>query len=271
MSNSVAQACCRLLAGLFLLAAPTAGAQTGAAAGPVRFCYSDWVPYVTGADGPEGISVDVLTEAARRIGREATFTGLPWARCLAETSRGGFDAAMDAVPRAGYVSGRHSYIFSYEGFWVRADDPLERFTDIAEFSGRTVNLIQGWWYVDEVLRDDRLVLVRLPSEQSQLLSLQSRRQDLAFGDLVTLAKTAQALKARVRPLLPPVAEVKVYPLFNPAAAETAGRMDEAIGAMLADGAVDDIYRRHTGVSLSDLRRMVLDPAASPALQSLLGF
>lgn len=246
---------------LFLIAALVA--VPAPAAEVIRFCFVAWSPYTRVDSGQaQGISVEVLREAARRAGLAASFDEMPWRRCLTEVEIGNYDAAMDGARRLEFIAGRHSYVTSHYGFFVRQDDARRGGSDPAGFAGRRISLVQGWWYPEALTGRPDLDFERLDSEAGQLRSLAAGRQDAAYGDLLTLGAAARALGLAdaVRPLLPAHVSVSFYPLFNGARADLAGRIDGAIGAMFADGTIDGVYRARLGRSFRDLARMAAGQA-----------
>lgn len=248
---------------LFLIAALVAAPAYAADA--VRFCFVAWPPYTRIEGGQaHGISVEVLREAARRAGLAASFDEMPWRRCLTEVEIGNYDAAMDGARRLEFIAGRHSYVTSHYGFFVRQDDAGRGGSDPAGFAERRVSLVQGWWYPEALTSLPGMDFERLDSEAGQLRSLAAGRQDAAYGDLVTMGAAARSLGLAdaVRPLLPAHVSVSFYPLFNGGRADLAGRIDAALGAMLADGSIDGIYRAQLGRSFRDLARMAA--GAAPA-------
>ncbi|WP_370154845.1 substrate-binding periplasmic protein [Ferrovibrio sp.] len=253
-------AACGLATLLVLLPPASHAADT-----PLRFCFTRWAPYTFLQDGePQGLSVGILREAARRAGFAAQFAELPWKRCLTGVAGGMYDAAMDGAPREEFVSGRHSYVTSFYSFWVLAEDARLGPSDPAAFAGRKVSLVHGWQYPLDETAAAQPDYVRLDSEAGQIRSLVAGRQAAAYGDNITLRWTAirLGLEDAVRPLLPAHGMAALYPLFAPAQLEAARKVDAAIGSMLADGAVDRIYRQHIGVGLSELKARSRPPRAA---------
>lgn len=230
-----------------------------AAADPVRFCAADWRPYsYPDGDGGRaaGVSVDILTEAARRAGTLASVEILPWSRCVQSVIAGKRDAAVDAGPRDGYIQTRAAHTLFQNVFFVRADSPLRDYVALDQFRGRTVGLVRGYSYPG--LPDLRGIatVVEAPSDELMAEMLAAGRIDVAVGDPVTFQPLAvRAGKTAVRALAPAHNTDRLRPAFHPSLHALADRFDAAIAAMLADGTVDRIYTLHLGLSFSDLDQL----------------
>ncbi len=227
-----------------------------ARATPVDFCFTVWPPFAALEAGkPAGISVEILTRAAMRAGFEASFTQLPWARCLKETESGRFDAAVDGNPeRREYLHGRHSTTPVAIAFWVREGSPVQRFAGYDQFAGQTVGYTLGYNYVEAAMAALKNQLMVAPDDDAEVAMLLAGRVDAIIGDLVVIGALAQRVKAPIRPLSPAAAETHYFPLFNPARADKLARIDAAIGEMIAAGEVDTIFRDRIGLSHSDILR-----------------
>ena len=233
--------------------APTAKA----ASETVSFCFNDWPPYSVMKDGnAEGISVDILREAADRAGLAATFYELPWKRCLQMVKSGQVDAVMDAAHRDEYVQGDASSTVYTNTFWVRTDDPLEAF-DTADLPGRSVGLVDGYQYgkeLDEILAQPEIVKEYSKDDSTNIRKLSFKRVDIIIGDFASTQYFAAENGLSLRALLPSYSFDHLYPSFNKDKAAIQSRVNEALKSMIADGAVDNIYMKTLGVSFSDVVR-----------------
>jgi ABC-type amino acid transport substrate-binding protein len=231
---------------------------------PIDFCFTAWPPFAALEDGkPSGLSVEVLTRAAARTGFTASFTELPWARCLRETASGRFDAALDGNPeRQEYLHGRHSTTPVAIAFWVREDAAAQAFTGYDQFAGQAIGHTLGYNYVEAAMTALKGQLVVAPDDAAEIAMLTAGRVDAIIGDLVVIGDLARRMKAPIRPLSPPAAETSYYPLFNPDRADKLARIDSAIGEMIAGGEVDTIFRDRIGISHGDILRSLSRPAAT---------
>lgn len=225
-------------------------------AAPIDFCFTSWLPFAAIDNGkPAGISVEVLTRAAARTGFTASFTELPWARCLHETATGRFDAALDGNPeRQEYLHGRHSTTPVAIAFWVRQDAVAQTFTGYDQFAGQAIGHTLGYNYVEGAMTALKGQLVVAPDDEAEIAMLTAGRVDAILGDLVVIGELARRMKAPIRPLSPPAAETDYYPLFNPDRSDKMARIDRAIGEMIAAGEIDTIFRERIGISHGDILR-----------------
>jgi len=221
----------------------------------VDFCFNDWPPYSVMKDGTaDGITVDILREAARRVGLAATFRELPWKRCLQMVEAGRVDAVMDAARRDEYVQGDASSTVYTNTFWVRADDPLQAF-DTADLPGRSVGLVNGYQYgkeLDEILAQPEIVKEYSKDDSTNIRKLSFKRVDIIIGDFASTRYFAEMNGLSLRALLPSHSIDRLYPSFNKDKAGLQSRINTALNAMIADGTIDTIYMKKLGISFSDL-------------------
>jgi len=222
------------------------------------FCFAAWPPFsVMDGDHATGITVEILRLAAGRAGFEPSFTELPWARCLKETEEGRFDAALDGNPeRQEYAHGRHSTTPVAIVFWVRDAAPAQTFTSYDQFAGQSVGYTLGYNYVEAAMTALKDQLVVAPNDEAQVAMLTAGRVDAIIGDVVVVGAIAKRQQAPIRALHPAAAETDYFPLFNPTRQAKLARIDAAVGAMIASGEVDTIYADRTGLSHSDILRML---------------
>ncbi len=224
----------------------------------VDFCFAAWPPFsLMDGDRATGVTVEILRLAAGRAGYQPSFTELPWARCLKETEEGGFDAALDGNPeRQEYAHGRHSTTPVAIVFWVRDGAPARSFTDYGQFAGQSVGYTLGYNYVEAAMTALKDQLVVAPNDEAQVAMLTAGRVDAIIGDVVVVGAIAKRQQAPIRALHPAAAETDYFPLFNPARTDKMARIDAAVGAMIASGEVDTIYADRTGLSHSDILRLL---------------
>ncbi|OMH36201.1 ABC transporter substrate-binding protein [Motiliproteus sp. MSK22-1] len=226
------------------------------AADPLRACFVTWIPYTQLEDGkPEGITVDLLKEAAKRAKFDLTFKGLPWKRCLAMVQRGEMDFAMDAVDRPGFIHGKHPSALYILGFWIRKSEDYGQFEYMGKLLDKRLGLLQGFQYSEKILDAGFPVIEWLPSESVAAKMVAINRLDLAFADAVVMQQVINKFQLPLKPMLPVFSIQPLYPSFNVSMTKKRDRIDQALGEMHEDGTVDQIYTRHTGVSFSEFVKM----------------
>jgi polar amino acid transport system substrate-binding protein len=225
-----------------------------AGAEPLRACFVAWPPYEEMIDGrPAGLTVEIMTEAARRAGYRIEFTERPWQRCLADVTEGTADLFLDGSDYPDYLKGRNPTAAFVNAFFVRGDDPLQHYDGLAALDGRSVGLVRTYKYPAEI-RDRAGLHPNLAPETDaqQAAMLAAGRFDLLLGDLVNIRALAADAHLAIRSLAPAYSVTPLYPHFGQSDALPMRRIDAAVGALLADGTIDRIYRARIGTGLSDL-------------------
>jgi len=223
----------------------------------VRFCFNSWPPYIQQDEtGVSGISVDVLTEAARRADLTAVFEELPWNRCLEMVRQGTMDAVVDAAGREEFLHGPSSYSVYTNTIWVRDDDPLDSFS-IDLLKGRRIGLVHGYEYPDALHSD----MTNAGStyefsvdDAANVRMLAFGRVDAIIADLVSTLSFAREHGLSIHPLVPDHSVDRLYPSFNPDRADLHRALDAALADLIDDGTVDRAYRNHLGVGFEDVIR-----------------
>ena len=223
----------------------------------VRFCFNSWPPYIQQDEtGVSGISVDVLTEAARRADLTAVFAELPWNRCLEMVRQGTMDAVVDAAGRDEFLHGPSSYSVYTNTIWVRDDDPLDSFS-IDLLKGRRIGLVHGYEYPDELHGDmvkGDLTYEYSVDDAANVRMLAFGRVDAIVADLVSTLSFAREHGLSIHPLVPDHSVDRLFPSFNPDRADLHRALDDALADMIEDGSVDRAYQDHLGVEFEDVVR-----------------
>lgn len=221
----------------------------------VRYCFNDWPPYAQMAGkNAEGISVDILREATVRAGMAARFLELPWNRCLDMVRSGEMDAVIDAAKRPEYLQGPNSFSYYTNTVWVRDDFPADSL-DFGAFQEKTIGLINGYKYPDSLwseLRSAGMIIVYSVDDGANIRKLAFARVDAIIGDFVGTLTFAKENDLKLKPLSPTHSADRLFPSFNRNKGELHSRIDAALAAMIADGSIDRVYRRHLGMSLGEI-------------------
>ena len=225
-----------------------------AAEAPVRFCFNNWAPYaVADNTGFHGISVAVLTQAAERAGLTATFEELPWNRCLEMVRQGWFDAVLDAADRSEFLQGPTSYSVYSNTIWVTTG---VKQTDLAfdALHGKKIGLVDGYSYPDQLMEQLQAFELKIDysvDDATNIRKLAFGRVDSIVGDFVSTLLFAREHGLEVHPLVPSHSFDRLYPSFNTAQASMQRKIDKSLAAMIADGSIDKIYRKHIGIGFEE--------------------
>lgn len=240
----------RLLAALLALAfAPgiAAGAEK------VTFCFNYWPPFTHNVeDRVVGISVELIDEAARRLGVTVEYQELPWNRCLQYVRNGVAHAVVDAAAREEFVQGPTSLGIYSDTLWVHSASAIESPEDLRN---ARIGLVDGYRYSDEIM--DMIARLGMTPELSvddpaNLRKLAFRRTDAAIADLMGTLVYAREHRLMIRPLYPPLSSDPLYLSFHAKYSDLQKRFDAAFREMLAEGFVDRVYEAHIGERFSDL-------------------
>ncbi len=229
------------------------GATQVFAAEKLKACFVEWPPYTRMIDGqPGGITVDIMKAAAERAGFDISFRHLPWQRCIIMVQRGEYDFALDAVERPGLIHGDHPNALYVQAFWLRNGDDYGPYEYVGKLVDKRLALMQGFQYSAKILNAGFPVIEWVPTEEVAGKMIMKNRLDLVFADVVVMQQAIRDHGLALKPMLPVFSTQPMYPSFNVGRRDKMRRMDDAIGAMHADGSLDEVYQQHTGAGFSDL-------------------
>lgn len=241
--------------GLLLIALIISPAHSSGAK-PLSGCFVRWVPYTNMInDRAEGISVDLLREAAKRANYDLNLRELPWKRCLVLVQRAEIDFAFDAVDRPGFIHGKHPNALYIQAFWMRKSDDFGPYEYIGKLTDKRLGLFQGFQYSDEILNAGFGVVEWVQTESIAAEMLSRGRLDLVFADAVVMQNIIQRDNHSLKPMLPVFNVQALYPTFNVSKVAKRDAIDVALGEMHKDGTVDKIYIKHTGATFSEFAEM----------------
>ena len=244
-----------LLAVLFGLSmAVSSLSQAAEPAKTVRFCFNNWAPYaVADAKGTHGISVEILVEAAKRAGLNATFEELPWNRCLEMVRQGKLDAVMDAAERDEFLQGPVGYVVYSNTLWVREADYRDGMT-LEDLAGKRVGLVDGYVYPDgflDLLKTKSMPLEYSVDDEQNIQKLAFSRVDAIVADFVSTLLFARERGLKIRALVPAHSFDRLYPSFSREREELHRLIDRSLDEMMKDGSINRIYRAQIGIGIDE--------------------
>lgn len=240
----------RLLASLLLWASLS---PAGRAAEPVRLCGAEWPPFTLVSDGRmnQGLSIELIAAAFERLGREVSFTALPWRRCEQAALAGQYDGVVDNTAMPGFITAGRPTSFFIIGVLVRADDPQQRF-DWAAMDAQPVGAVLGYSYLPVVHRYSGWRRVDVRGERELLLGLGKKYYRYALCDGLACPSLARELGAPVRFLKPYLGALPLYLVLTPGHEALAARYGEVLDELFAEGLVESLYRKHLGRGYADV-------------------
>lgn len=218
-------------------------------------CFAEWPPYAyTGDGGPAGLSVQVIGEAARRAGLRASFTPLPWKRCLRAVEQGEIDVALDGLPRDSLINGTTPHPVLVSAALVRGD-LAKRVTGAADLSGLVLGHPIGWAVSPplQAMIDAGSISVARPVTRDQVVAMmKAGRVDFALDAYGEFQRLAREAGIEVEPVAGTVTVTQMYPLVSPGRPELRDRLDAALARMVSDGTMDRLFVETLGMSRSEL-------------------
>ncbi|MDH3220089.1 MAG: transporter substrate-binding domain-containing protein [Gammaproteobacteria bacterium] len=217
----------------------------------ISFCFNDWPPYAIVSDAnPSGISIEIIAEAGRRLGRPVLFVELAWNECLEQVREGEIDAVIDAARRDEYLQGPTSFSVFTDTFWVKNESDISRYGDL---QGGKIGLVDGYSYDDTLLAQIEGLNLRVSyakDDPANILSLARGQVDVIIADLASTFLFVRQQNLSLHPILPPFSVNTLYVSFNAKRVELQPEFDRVFRVLIEEGFVDDIYQRYIGVSYS---------------------
>lgn len=215
------------------------------------FCYVDWAPYTETRDGVvQGITISIVKEAAKVLGREVEFVQRSWNECLEKVEQGEFDAILDAAEREAYLQGPTTFNSYIDTFWVTNESGINRYEQLR---ASKVSLVEGYVYDDRLmaqLEELGAEVLRGEDDGTIVRDLAKGRYEAAVADLASTFFLAQKENLKIHPILPPFSEEMLYTSFYTGKPELQREFDRAFAQLLESGFVDEVYQQYIGTTFS---------------------
>ncbi|MBW3696882.1 transporter substrate-binding domain-containing protein [Vibrio sp. T187] len=216
----------------------------------LKACFTRWEPYSYADTNniAQGFSIDIYKEALKRAGLTATFTEMPWERCLRNLEQGVNDIAVD-----GNESIKNSIVSQLKpipwvlAIWTNQPSNDKTFTHYSQLEGEVVGHVRGFAYPKEFTDNPRIKFHAVIDDTQGLRMLHHKRYDYYFGDLVNNQYLRKKYDYSVSPMLPP-AKIEYLDLtFHQSLPEEQKRYEIALKSLFEDGTVQAAYKRYLGV------------------------
>src|SRR5450830_1200408 len=233
---------------------------------PARLvCHDDiFVPYVMLNQGHiEGLNVDILREAATRLGIAIEFRVMPWRRLENELAKpqGSVDCAfaMSRTPqREQYLEfGKTPLQPTEYALFVRQPETTAAaapaVTKLDDLAGKVIGVRAGFRLPEAIATgaaQGRWTLAEVPTDTANFQKLALRRIDAVLADSSVGLYTLKQLKlADIRRLVPPLVRFDTYLVFrkNAASPALAAAFDRELKRMRQDGTFAHISAAYLGV------------------------
>ena len=224
------------------------GINVGANIGNVPWEFQD-------ADGKiVGFEIDVMTEVGKRLGKEVTFTNIPFAGLFAAVQSGQIDAAVSSITitkkRLESVSFAQPYYDSDQSLTVKKDSGI---TSLAGMEGKTVGVDTGstgdMWTTENQPKTKIATINKYEGLQPAMLDLEAGRIDGYISDIPALL-----YYVKDKPQFEVVERIKTteqYSVMFAKDSPLAAEVNEVITAMKTDGTLATIHETWFGAKPED--------------------
>jgi polar amino acid transport system substrate-binding protein len=261
-SGMVVKRMAALVGGLLTLAGLVGcGPSEGRADDSLRACFEIWPPYQNLDDWgtPQGVVLDLTQRVLRTLGRSATYSALPYERCVAMVRGGEMDMVVSSGGEPGLVTADvHKVVWVIGLFMSREQAPL-RLSALSELGDLTVGYAQQFQLPAELRGSPYLRFETAPDDRLNFRKLAGGRIDAVATD-VPWAFGLSAWDRIGAVYVPPALAVVPQPdAFRPGLEDLRDAYSSALGTMRETGEVDSLYEDALGRSLSEIERTPLLP------------
>lgn len=226
----------------------------------VKLCGVEWPPFTYAQHNHlvKGISIDIYKEAFTRMNMTFTADQLPWARCLKDVEEGYYDAVIDNANLEPFKVAADTPTSVYPlGIYVRQDFPQVQFS-WESIRGTAVAMVNGYDYTKKIAAFTGWQRVDFSSDEKILHAIKIKRYDYALIDVFSAPILAKKVGIDIKLLKPAVDSTNLYLAFGPKKANLVKQFGETIKEMIQEGIMDIIYRKHIGMSYSDVLKISQD-------------
>jgi polar amino acid transport system substrate-binding protein len=205
-----------------------------------------------------GIDVDLVKEAAKRIGMAVTIKTYPWARVMANIKTGFLDggfAAFKTAEREKYCL--YTDILHFEEFYLFVRKGHEfPYSDIRDLYGKTIGIDRGVFVNEEfqqAVNEGKITLQEIDDmSMRNLIFLSIGRIDAAIGDLRVMQYYAKSLglENTIVPLKPLGTKTGAYLILSKASSlkkisDVQQKFQAAFRDIKVDGTYQYIFEQHS--------------------------
>ena len=241
---------------ILLVLSMAISAQAEAAA--YKFCFEPWDPYAIRDDKGQmsGVTIEFYTEAFKKSGHELTFVQVPAERCYDEVKSKRMDGLI--FNTCGALPGTHDLKTQTEYWMVGAIVPEsfkgDKFTGIEQFKGKKVGVTKAYQYPDSLKGFDGLTKDETTDSMNSLRKVANNRVDVMFDDPLWAEIKGRGENLKIKVLKPLAAADANCATLSGAHQDLAPKVDAAAQELIKSGLLDNLYKKHTGMTLSDLKR-----------------
>ena len=198
----------------------------------------------------EGFEVDIVTEAAKRIGMTVEVQGLDFQPLFAATSSGRIDVAISSITitkeRLGSQSFTQPYYDSDMGIAAKTDGAVKT---LADLKGKVVGVLSGStgekWSKENQAAQGFAEVKGYNTQQEVLLDLTAGRVDGVVSDVPGMQYAFTKMKGLA--VVDSIKTGEQYGLMMTKDHPLLGKINDALTEMKKDGALNDIHKKWFGV------------------------
>jgi polar amino acid transport system substrate-binding protein len=222
----------------------------------LSICGVSWPPF-THSDKKgslaKGISIDIYTEAFRRLNIKPYFIEIPWIRCERGVQTGEFQAIIDNASLPDYTHPSTPTSFYPLVAYVKNASQLKQFS-WKQMEKLTVGKVRGYDYTAAISAYSKWNIIEANSEEQLVSLLEGGRVDIAILDYFYGPILVKEKGSRIRALEPVMDSTPLYLDFNLKFESLAVALDKVLQELLIEGFLDDVYARYLGESYSAIKQ-----------------
>lgn len=246
-----------LLSAVAFAGLATASPENTTADAPLKVCSFDLAPYYY-KKGEEihGILVDIIDQISAGLNLSPQYSMMPPLRCARNVIMGNNDVMPFTSGHLDKLIYTHTPVHFYiAGFIVEDGSDKQEYLGPDQFKHQNVGILRGNPQTEELKQHTDIQWVQVNSGKSQWRMLLSNRLNAAFGDLIALTALEPYRTGQVRFLTPAYSSTPMWMGFHPDKEAWRYHFDRQLEAMLADGTISRIYRKHSSLSFEEIKAM----------------
>lgn len=223
----------------------------------IKLCGIHWPPFTFSEkqDLTHGLSIDIYTEAFRRLDMHIDAKVMPWQRCVKLVKYGSMDALIDNTPSNDFLNGSAPTAFYPLAIYVRDDFKQTTFSWSA-MKNKDVAMVKGYDYTEKISSYKHWNKLLLQSETVLVKLLKAKRYDYVLLDIFAAKHLEKTHNIKLRMLEPMVDSPLLYLVFNKKKQALKDKFDTKVIEMINDGTMDSLYLKYLPHSYNDFKIMM---------------
>lgn len=223
----------------------------------VKLCGVDWPPFTNSHHGTltHGLSIDVYSEAFRRLGMKIDVKSMPWQRCMKLVKHGSMDALIDNTHSDDFIHGPTPTAFYPLAIYVRSDAKQSKFS-WAAMENKNVAMVKGYDYTEKIASFKLWNKLYAQSESILVKMLKAKRFDYILLDPFAAKNLEITHDVKLKMLTPVIDTAELYLVFNHDKSVLMNKFDAKIIEMINDGTMNRLYLNYLPTSYTDFVKMV---------------